>query len=533
MIKTRPWLQGAGLAMLYLLPLIAIFLTPTQDGLYHQAMPITSLTRGALLDLLALGLLVGAGLAWLNTVTSSLLRRLLWIPILFVTAWCAERGVAEYMRNLAIGRRPPDWAAHIPWFVLALALVLLLFARRYYDIAVAAAEVFLISAGIAAATVILPRLVIASFNHAPPEQASFTHPVRQPWHAGEPRVIWILFDELSYRQAFEHPQPGIDLPAFNRLKQESVTFSRLAPVGILTKLAIPSLFLGQPISQVRSNRQAALLWRSSPDAGWQGFNPNSTIFAAARLRGWSTGVAGWYNPYCRILASTLDWCYWTNQEFAGGGRFSRLSSQRSALENARNGLPFMTQIDDAWHHTPSSQSHKGDYQSVLKQAMLLIKDEDIRFAFIHLPVPHPPGIFPDPTHLGAGREDYLGNLVFADLALAQLRAAIAATSAASDTTLIVSSDHSWRVQIWRGGPGWTTAEEHASNGGVFDPRPVLMVHFPQQTTAEQIDRPESAMIVHSLLLDLIQGKVHNPEEWLATLPSIAGDRPPEEISEQK
>jgi hypothetical protein len=318
--------------MLYLLPLIAIFLAPSQDGLYHQVMPVTSLTRGALLDLLLLGLLVGAALAWLNTVRSPLLRRLLWIPILFVTTWCAERGIAEYLRNLVTGMRPPDWAAHFPWFVLALALVLLVFARRYYDLAVAATEVLLISAGIAAGIVILPRLVFASFNHAPPEQASFTHVVQQPWHAGEPRVIWVLFDELSYRQVFDHPQPGIDLPAFNSLKQESVSLSRLAPVGILTKLVIPSLFLGQPISQVRSNREGALLWRSSLDADWLSFNPGSTPFAAARLQGWGTGVAGWYNPYCRILASTLDWCYWTNQEFAGGGRFSRLSSQRSALE---------------------------------------------------------------------------------------------------------------------------------------------------------------------------------------------------------
>jgi hypothetical protein len=48
-----------------------------------------------------------------------------------------------------------------------------------------------------------------------------------------------------------------------------------------------------------------------------------------------------------------------------------------------------------------------------------------------------------------------------------------------------------------------------------------MVRFPQQTRGEQIDRPESAMVVHRLVLDLIAGKVHTAEDWIATLPPAA------------
>ena len=58
-MKTQPWLEGGGLAMLYLLPLIAIFLAPEQNGFYHQVMPVTSLTRGALIDLLVVGFFFG------------------------------------------------------------------------------------------------------------------------------------------------------------------------------------------------------------------------------------------------------------------------------------------------------------------------------------------------------------------------------------------------------------------------------------------------------------------------------------------
>lgn len=513
MTKIRPWLEGGGLAMLFLLPLIAIFLAPSQDGFYHQVMPITSLTRGALLDLLLLGSLLGAGLAWLNGLGSRLVQRLLWIPVLFVTAWLVERGIAEYIRTVKIGTPVPNWAQHLPWIVLASAVLLLLFARRHYDVAVQMAEVFLMSAGFATLFVILPHLLVACFNHAPAEQASFTHPVRQPWQPGEPRVVWVLFDELSYNQVFDHRQPDLKLPAFDKLKQESVSFSQLVPVQNLTEFVIPSLFLGRSVSAVRSNHQGALFWRSSPEMSWQSFNQDATVFAAARRQGWETGAAGWYNPYCRILASTLDRCYWTSQEFAGGKRFNRLSSQQSVLENARDALPFMAQIENALQHTSSNQSHREDFERLLKEAKSLAEDENIRFAFIHLPVPHPPGIFPDPSPLGRGSEDYLGNLILADRALAELRAAVATTSAASDTIFIASSDHSWRVPMWRSAPGWTRAEERASNGGFFDQRPVLMVHFPDQSMGESasIDQPRSAMILHTLLLDIFTGKIRNLE----------------------
>ncbi len=453
MTKTRLCLQGGGLAMLYLLPLIADFLSPSQNSFYHQVMPITSLTRGVVLDLLLLTLVLGAGFAWLRRIQSMFLRRVLWLFALFVTAFVTERGLVDVLHNVSVGFSLPAWAQQFPWIVLAVTVPLLLFAPRYYDLATKATEVFLMSAGIATLFVVLPQLLYACFNHAPAEQASFAHTASQPWRPGEPRIVWVLFDELSYDQVFEHRQPDVELPAFTALRQESVSFSQLVPLGNQTELIVPSLFLGRPIFQVKSNRQGAMLWISSPEKSWESFPPEDTVFAAAQRQGWGTGVAGWYNPYCRILATVLDRCYWTHREFSFGGRFNRLSSQQGVWANARDGLPLVSQIENAWHHTSSARNHRVDYRSVLREAKSLIDDENIRFAFIHLPVPHPPGIFADPVRGSGQTNDYLGNLLLADQALAQLRAAIAKTSAASDTIFIVSSDHSWRVPImaWSSG----------------------------------------------------------------------------------
>ena len=43
---------------------------------------------------------------------------------------------------------------------------------------------------------------------------------------------------------------------------------------------------------------------------WQAFDAHATLFSDAQRLGWTTGVVGWYNPYCRILAGTLNYCYW-------------------------------------------------------------------------------------------------------------------------------------------------------------------------------------------------------------------------------
>ena len=271
-------------------------------------------------------------------------------------------------------------------------------------------------------------------------------------------------------------------------------------------------------------------WRPTDNAAWQAFDPQQTLFAMAQQQGWSTGVAGWYNPYCRILQSVLDRCYWTFSQPVAGELFSHLSSRQTSLQNALYGLPLAAHFATLLRHTSPNQAHREDYHNLLHQGEALIQDQCIRFVFIHLPVPHPPGIFgPDGVSLAEDR-DYLGNLMLADQALAQLRAVIAQTPAARQTVLIVSSDHSWRIPLWRGLRSWTEAEERASDGGVFDQRPVLMVHVPasaiagfetHESAGAKIDQPQSAMVLHQLLTDLIMGRVTSPGE----LEGALRDRP--------
>ena len=44
---------------------------------------------------------------------------------------------------------------------------------------------------------------------------------------------------------------------------------------------------------------------------------------------------------------------------------------------------------------------------------------------------------------------YIDNLALADQSLAELMEYLSATASAAKTTVIVCSDHSWRVPLWR------------------------------------------------------------------------------------
>src|SRR3954447_7786266 len=242
-MKTRPWLEGAGLAMFYLLPPLAEFLSPARRQFYHQLLPVTMLTRGMLIDLLLLGILGGIAFAFIYRATPRL-RQILWLPIFFVAAWIAARDISTTMREPILRGHLLQLAPYVPGVVLAIVAALLLFRPRIYDYCVRITAVVLAAGGIAVLLVVLPKLVMACFSHGPQEQAGFTRPVSNRWRPGQTRVVWIVFDELSYRQAFERPQPGIDLPAFTRLAAESITFSELSPVGYETERILPSLISG-------------------------------------------------------------------------------------------------------------------------------------------------------------------------------------------------------------------------------------------------------------------------------------------------
>ena len=79
---------------------------------------------------------------------------------------------------------------------------------------------------------------------------------------------------------------------------------------------------------------------------------------------------------------------------------------------------------------------------------------------------------------------------------------------ATQTTVIVSSDHSWRIPIWKHSEFWSNEEENAS-GGIFDDRPVFLVHFPGQSSGSEVNSALPELLEHDIIAGMLLRKINN------------------------
>jgi membrane-anchored protein YejM (alkaline phosphatase superfamily) len=152
-----------------------------------------------------------------------------------------------------------------------------------------------------------------------------------------------------------------------------------------------------------------------------------------------------------------------------------------------------------------------DDRGLMEQMQATLRDERIHFVYLHLPVPHPPGVYDRRTHAWCACGNYLDNLALADDLLGKLLEEIDATSGNDATTVIVSSDHSWRVPLWQNTLYWSAEEERISQGR-FDPRPVFMIHFAGQRSGREVLAPLPELVEYDILSGMLQGKIAGPED---------------------
>ena len=537
-MKPRPFLQGAGLATLYITLYAADFLNSTLGDAYHRFFPLTTIYRAIFLMTLILWL--SGGLAFFLLEGLSLWwKRILWIlpivllPLLFFRSMSAAFFEFPRMAIATLGLE------HALTPAVAVAALLLLFAAsripvasRIYDRCIRGTRICYMVAGFGL-LVIIPRIGLRALQSAPPENPGFQRTGLPAVSPSAPRIVWILMDELSYDQIFDSRQPDVLLPNFDRLARSSVVFSDLQPPaaapgpGAATEAVVPSLLLGKVIVELRKPYPGPPSYRSIPGGAWQRFNERDTIFASAHSLGWTTGVAGWYNPYCRLLPHVLDRCVWVLSEPLRADLAGGLSTNHSVSENLSVMMPFHSTVNHLIHGSTNefARTHIDDYVSVMSYAKELIQDSRIRFVFIHLPRPHPPGIYDRVQQSIGDHGTYLDNLVLADQSLAALQDVIQSTPAAANTTLIISSDHSWRTYMWKGTPAWSAEAMRITQGGKFDPRPVLIVHLPGEDGPQIIAKPVNLLFAHNLLEALLRGQIH-------TMPdiNILTGRKPEEIA---
>jgi hypothetical protein len=268
-------------------------------------------------------------------------------------------------------------------------------------------------------------------------------------------------------------------------------------------MVVPSLLLGRTVDAVRASPNTRLLIGNGNGTSIL-FPTSQSLTAEAQRTGWNVGIDGWYNPYCSILSGTFQKCEWTDSEDPSGPMITSATVRQNMVLGAVDEL--RTVEEDLSSSITQSQD-----ELLFRRADEMLKDESLDFVFIHIPLPHPPGVWDRQTENWARftpgyQASYDDNLALADLELGRILRVVEASPRWSKTTLLVQGDHSRRATMWRTMQKWSPEDEKNSHGGMFDDRPALIIHAAGQTAPAKIDAPTSLMQAHTLMHEaLAQG----------------------------
>lgn len=363
-------------------------------------------------------------------------------------------------------------------------------------------------AGFAIFGVVIAGQLVRAAAWRPGPQSFSTAIAPQP--ASRPRLVWIIFDELSYKYTFGDRDSSLELPQFDRLRNESTLYTDATPIAYRTTHVIPSLMLGRPVTDVEYTQDNRYLIRTLDAPQWQPFNANASLFGMAKQRGVTTSIVGWYIAYCPIFAKIATQCYWSNDDAQDRGP---TWLDESYADNVVFPLRILTEQflwpRQAWRDDArrNAEGHIASVQDISQHALQTLAASNADIIYLHLPTPHPPGFWNRHTGRFSIRGSYIDSLDYSDRLLGEMLDELEKQPRWAATTLIVQGDHSWRTQMWRPLPGWNAEDERVADAGGWDPRPLLLIHTPGQQAAETVTAPTSLMSVHNRVAAMIQAMV--------------------------
>jgi Sulfatase len=524
----RTLLVAMGFTTLFLLWVIKPAVEPQQDALYHWSGPARNFFLPVTLDFLTFWLVLVVLL--LAARNPGRLRATIWCSLLSFTPWFV--GQTLHALDLTPTTHQLDRLLFLLG-VLATLLVALLwrtsFAPRLERI-IDSATTILVFTGLFG-LFMLSQLAFRSWQSSRLMGKFPLHPAVtatiQPH-----RIIWIVLDELSFQQAFEHRYPGLQLPALDAFAASATNFSHAQPFDIYTEVVLPGLMAGKPFDAMQTSPTVELSVHNEVTGKWQPFHQDDTVFQDALNQGYRTAATGWYNPYCRIIPSVLDSCYWTyrypsNLMLPSNSLLANMLAPMKLLTwmalntaPARVRVYCMNRLHIPMQKALITQGHIDDYLDLDARADALLRDRSYGFVLLHLPVPHPWGIYDRSTgKFTTTGSSYINNLALADKCLAGIRQTLEQTGQWDSSTILLMGDHSWRTQqLWRLPKvefRWAKEDEIASHGGQYDPRPAYIVKLPNQTTTAHIDTLFHTVNTRKLFDAIMAHQIHTPAD-LAT-----------------
>jgi len=335
-----------------------------------------------------------------------------------------------------------------------------------------------------------------------------------------PRVVVLVMDELDQFLAFDDRPAGLALPVLDAFAASSFHGTRAQPPAMLTERAVPSLLTGRRVVSTGdagpSDHRLVFDDRSSAL-----FSETETFLETATRSGRNVSLVGWYHPYCRIFGDSVASC--SGRPYAppdakglgfaeGLGFFDVFRRQTSALlANWPMAAFGLLKIGALMDGASREQWHIETWQLIQERARAHVGDPRFDLVFVHYPLPHLPGIWNLETQkLDGDKGTYEGNMALADASLGELLAAIDAGPRASETFVVIVSDHGKRVFVknWLPSPRLRDGE----------PRPIPFLVRVPGGAGLAYDTPFEATRVHALVPALLDGQVTSSDavrDWVA------------------
>ena len=335
-------------------------------------------------------------------------------------------------------------------------------------------------------------------------------------------VIWVIFDELDYRLAFEKRPATVKMPEFDRLRSESLFAIQATPPAYSTAPSMASILTGRTVKSADSTRPDPMLLFT--DGETSSLSQHRTMFHQARQEGFNTAIVGYFLPYCSILGPALSECAQPSNDDLWSRSFRDHVRDQWQRELNRNWL--LVRVDSKaryrmpWFGWGTRTEQRNAYLYIERMAREVATDRDMGLILIHWPIPHLLGIYNRHTSQLTYDQpsNYLDNLALADRTLGELRNWLDKAGLWDETTLVVSADHPLRAKAWMKMSSWTKEEAALSENKTYPCIPFIVKTAHNSRGLEYREKFDT-ILTNRLLMGLLEGKLKGVDDvasWLDT-----------------
>ncbi|MEI6243005.1 MAG: sulfatase-like hydrolase/transferase [Chlamydiota bacterium] len=323
----------------------------------------------------------------------------------------------------------------------------------------------------------------------------------------QPKIIWLLFDEMDPFFVFSYRPASIHLPELDRLKDTTFYASQVYQLANYTMTAIPSLTIGKKCQHVMmlGPNSLQLFFKNLSFSYWESCNH---IFSEAYRLGRNPAVFGWYHPYDFILKGVTY--------FSMYGRGKSCSSfwgtfKGFLYKSFYNPLVvlFPAHFHTVVGATPENQTfgaapeNEDVYFSFLEDIKRVLSDDKYNFVFVHFPIPHAHNIKKfSSVHNNPLLDGYYNNLLLVDQTVGIIRQTLGEKW--NSSLVLVTSDHWLRFQ--------SLIKKFPERQKYLVP---FMVKMPFQTQGYTYDKILDGTIIYPFFLEVMKGKLITDKDLIS------------------